>query len=362
MLVFVMLAALIRTSRHALIAMGVIAWASLGLIFLTYVHGVPGPEGRLMLPIGQYSNPNDLAIGLLMGILFWWFMVANPAHSILVRVLGLGVLGAALPALVKTGSRAAMIVVVLALPMLLFQRSLANRLKLVVVGAVLVAVAVMALPGYLRERYLTFLAPPDAEERGRPLTETEQAIFEGAVGSTQNRMELLRDSIRFTLQHPLLGVGLGMFAVAESDDAAVRGQRGLWKGTHNTYTQVSSEAGIPALVMLLAILVSAFRLLTRMQKANAQSHHPYKQHAAPAAMLRAFLLATSVGLLFMHVAYSPMIPTFIGVVFGLAASTLEEIKAGEGATPALQSTTPLRGAGGARQAARDPRAGYPRAV
>jgi hypothetical protein len=100
-----------------------------------------------------------------------------------------------------------------------------------------------------------------------------------------------------------------------------------------------------------------------MQKANAQSQHPYKQHtAAAAAMLRAFLLASSVGLLFMHVAYSPMIPTFIGVVFGLAASTLDEINGGEGTTPALQGGWPAREpAGGARQPAGSPRAGYPRA-
>ena len=184
-----------------------------------------------MLPIGQYANANDLATGLLMGILFWWFMVADPAHSIFVRVLGLGVLGAAFPALVKTGSRAAMIVVIVALPMLLFQRSLANRLRLVVVGAVLVAIAVAALPGQLRERYLTFLAPPDAAERGRPLTAAEQAIFESAVGSTQSRMELFRDSVTASRsEHPVLGVGLGMFAVAESDDALTQGISRLVEG------------------------------------------------------------------------------------------------------------------------------------
>ena len=109
----------------------------------------------------------------------------------------------------------------------------------------------------------------------------------------------------------------------------------MWRGTHNTYTQYSSEAGIPALILFLAILFTAFRLLRRVQAEAPKSRHPFRhQSAAAAKMLRAFLLATSAGLLFMHVGYNPLLPTFMGIVFGLSVSFLEEIRAVERTAPA----------------------------
>ncbi|MCC7174623.1 MAG: O-antigen ligase family protein [Bryobacterales bacterium] len=334
-LVFVMLAALIRNSKHALTAMWVVAWGSLVLVVFAYVYGRLGPEGRLILPIGQYSNPNDLASGLLMTIFFWWFIVASPGRSVIVRALGVMVLALSLLALVKTGSRGAMIVVLVATPILLYERSFAGLLRLAGLGVLLAVVALALVPRELRERYLTFFSAPDPEEERLVRSAREQAIYESAIGSSESRMQLLRDSLRFTLKNPILGVGIGMFAVAESEDAAERGRRGMWRGTHNTYTQYSSEAGIPALILFLAILFTAFRLLRRVQAEAPKSRHPFRhQSAAAAKMLRAFLLATSAGLLFMHVGYNPLLPTFMGIVFGLSVSFLEEIRAVERTAPA----------------------------
>ena len=341
LLVFVMLVTLIHTSRQALTAIGVIAWGSLVLVMLAYWRGVEGPDGRLMLPIGQYSNPNDLAYGLLMAVMFWWYMVANPGRSAVVRILGLGVLAAVFPLLVRTGSRAAMIVVAVALPMLLFQRALAGRLQLFFVGIVLLIAAVAALPSGLRDRYVTFLSPQDAVGSDQPMTGEQRALVEAAAGSAQGRKQLLLDSLKFTFQHTVFGVGVGMFAVAEDQEAVTSGNRGMWRGTHNTYTQLSSEAGIPALIFLVAILVLSFRILRRMEKVVTESRHPHRQQtSAAAAMLRSFLLATSVGLMFIHLAYTPLIPTLVGVVFGLGVCTLVEVKAAEGAARAIPAARP----------------------
>ena len=57
-----------------------------------------------------------------------------------------------------------------------------------------------------------------------------------AINSAKQRQRLLAKSIMFTLQHPIFGVGLGMFVVAEDNDAHAGGRRkGSWQGTHNSY-------------------------------------------------------------------------------------------------------------------------------
>ena len=60
-----------------------------------------------------------------------------------------------------------------------------------------------------------------------------------ASESTQQRKELLFRSLNVTAQHPLFGVGPGNFVIVS----------GVWHVTHNSYTQVSAEGGIPAFLL-----------------------------------------------------------------------------------------------------------------
>ncbi len=72
--------------------------------------------------------------------------------------------------------------------------------------------------------------------------------------------------------HPLFGVGPDQFAAAVSQEAAGDGQQVPWLGTHNTYTQVSSECGIPALIFYVAVIgaLPAFQ----PSALSADSRHP----------------------------------------------------------------------------------------
>jgi O-antigen ligase len=62
--------------------------------------------------------------------------------------------------------------------------------------------------------------------------------------SAQQRKELLFISLKVTAQHPLFGVGPGNFAIVS----------GVWLATHNSYTQMSAEGGIPAFLLYVLIL------------------------------------------------------------------------------------------------------------
>jgi O-antigen ligase len=81
------------------------------------------------------------------------------------------------------------------------------------------------------------------------LSDTASAAEE----STQGRKFLLGRAITYTLQYPIFGVGMGNFT---NINGAELGQSEAWYATHNTFTQISSEAGIPALVLFLFLLAT----------------------------------------------------------------------------------------------------------
>ena len=77
-----------------------------------------------------------------------------------------------------------------------------------------------------------------------------------AFDSGQTRQQLFWRSIEITKAASLIGVGPGNFD-------AVSGQ---WHTTHNSLTQVSSEGGVPALILYLLILWSALRNLNATKR------------------------------------------------------------------------------------------------
>jgi O-antigen ligase len=104
-----------------------------------------------------------------------------------------------------------------------------------------------------------------------------------AYGSAQQRQLLFWRSIEMTKQHPLFGVGPGNFEQVS----------GVWLETHNTYTQLSSEGGLPALILYLLILCHGF-MNTRKIKRLAYRH----TESTLASALQASLIGYIVGSIF----------------------------------------------------------------
>jgi O-antigen ligase len=72
-----------------------------------------------------------------------------------------------------------------------------------------------------------------------------------SYGSAQQRQQLFWRSIEVTMEHPLFGVGPGNFSQIS----------GAWHATHNSFTQMSSEGGIPAFTFYVLILWCGFKNL-----------------------------------------------------------------------------------------------------
>src|SRR5215471_2289417 len=121
------------------------------------------------------------------------------------------------------------------------------------------------------------------------------AVQESAEESTQDRMAVLDRSIQYTMEHPVFGLGLGNFEVASGLQL---GRPSAWMGTHNSFTQVSSEAGVPALLLFVGLLLTAVVNMSRVTRASVPSDVNLMARATLAS-----LLSFAFGAVFAHLAY-----------------------------------------------------------
>ncbi|HEX8986228.1 MAG TPA: O-antigen ligase family protein, partial [Bryobacteraceae bacterium] len=216
----------------------------------------------------------------------------------------------------KTGSRGALIAFAL-VGLVLFWRSSVSYKVVIMVGAMaLVMVAAMLLPKATKDRYFTFFEDDEPNE-----TALESRVQASAVSSTWGRWGLLQDSITLTLLHPLFGVGAGQFVVAQDRYSwAVRQEKGSWHVTHNTFTEVSSENGIPALLFFVLALYFAFRGARppEVLRARGQARPQYDEVNSISFCLRLSLLSYVISGMFGSFAYATQFPVLAGLVVAFA--------------------------------------------
>ncbi|HUE83875.1 MAG TPA: O-antigen ligase family protein [Pyrinomonadaceae bacterium] len=186
---------------------------------------------------GLFGNSNDLALHLVTMVpLAVGFAFASKGVVRKVLYIGLGVLFVA--AVVVTFSRGGFIGLFIAA--LVLVRKLGRQNKLLSTSALVVAMLA-----------LLSLAPASYSSR----LSTIFSSASDATGSSSQRTEILKRSIWVTLRYPLYGVGVGNFHYKSVHELV----------THNAYTQVSSEMGIPALVVYVMLMLYPMRRLRAIE-------------------------------------------------------------------------------------------------
>jgi O-antigen ligase len=258
-------------------------------------------EGRLSAG-GRYSNANDLAWTLLIGLIFLGFLFLrgkriNKAVAILLMI-------PVLIAIAKTGSRTALLGAGMLFLYVFFQASASAKARLIIATPVLLFALLLVVPSQLRERYTTLF-------RTQSMTTAQVE----ASGSSAARLELLKDSITMTIMHPLVGVGPGNFMVAQQNLALARGEPfGLWHVTHNTYTELSSEMGIPGLAIYVIFLFQCWKTLAIILRRRGVS----EEVLLMAQTLRAALVVLATVAFFDSYGYNANIPILAGLITALS--------------------------------------------
>lgn len=262
-------------------------------------------DGRLGLFNTRYENANDLAWTLLLGLTFLSFIYSrgNRIQKIIVVILCAPIL----LALVKTGSRAGFIGAMMLVAFSYLQAPRRVRRKIVAGVPVLLIILLAITPAEIRSRYTTYFTA------GLGASKLQQS----AVASADARLGLLKDSIRITIRHPIFGVGPGNFPIAQNELALARGEsRGYWRVTHDTFTQVSSEMGIPGLIIYIAFLYQCFKTLTSIVRTDFPGKD-WQDLRSLARSLRASLVILVTVAVFDAYGFDINIPVVAGLACGL---------------------------------------------
>ena len=221
-----------------------------------------------------FDNSNDLALHLVTMIpiaIAFGLMKKNPMR----KIVYFGIALLMIAAVIITFSRGGFLALIAMT--LVMARKLARRNKTAALAALVLGV-------------IFFLAVAPGAYSGRLAT-----IFNSAAdvtGSASQRTEVLKRSIWVALRYPLFGVGLGNFHHKSEHEL----------GTHNAYTQVASETGIPAMIVYIIFLVHPLRKLRMIERELFERNEPSRFYYL-AIGLQGSLIAYMVASFFAAVAY-----------------------------------------------------------
>lgn len=317
---FVLLLWLVRSFQELrLVTVGlVVAGTTTSTIAIYHaMRGTSMMQGERLILSGNFADPNDLSLGLLPAL---GLAAAFAIHrsGALMRLLGGVTVALIIAAISYTLSRGGLLGAVTVLTVISY---LTGRLKGLIILGVLGTPVIALLLARLALR--------------GDLAETE----DGIEYSSHDRLQAWKAAIRMGLSRPF-GVGLGNF------EDAILIYADQWDNframaTHNTWLQVFGEAGVPAFVCLIMLVVTAFRSLTvsrsLLEKANPPSYQIAMANGMIAGLagycVSASFLSQAMGwMLYLLIALSAVLRRCAEAQYGAAASQVAQ-QGREGPSP-----------------------------
>ncbi|HJP91482.1 MAG TPA: O-antigen ligase family protein [Pyrinomonadaceae bacterium] len=237
---------------------------------------------------GLFENSNDLALHLVTMIPIA-VVLALVKKNPLRKIVYFGIAFLMLAAVIITFSRGGFIG--LTAMTLVMARKLGRRNKTATLATLVLGI-------------IFFLVVAPGAYGGRLAT-----IFNSAAdvtGSSSQRTEVLKRSIWVALRYPLLGVGIGNFHHKSEHEL----------GTHNAYTQVAAETGIPAMICYIIFLVHPLRKLRLIERELFERNENSRFYYL-AIGLQASLVGYMVSSFFAAVAYQWYVYYLVGYAIAL---------------------------------------------
>jgi O-antigen ligase len=140
--------------------------------------------------------------------------------------------------------------------------------------------------------------------------------------SEGGRMKIWKRGLGYMVDHPVFGVGMSNFQVAEGtiSPLARRQEVGFgvrWGAAHNSFIQVGAELGMPGVLLFLGLIAKAFLSLRRVVRYARRTSPPVRDVSRLAQSLTAALVGFVVGAFFLSLAYADMLYVLIAFAVGL---------------------------------------------
>ncbi|HZS57135.1 MAG TPA: O-antigen ligase family protein, partial [Bryobacteraceae bacterium] len=254
LLIFVIIVQAIRTPAAYRKITGAYAYAILVASLMSFYLGRSVENGRLALAGGTLGDPNEFALALVVGLPFWWDKanLATGARKVYCLLCTIPIF----VSFMKTGSRSGLFTLLMLVFVTFILASISRKMLIAAGAAVLVLASIFLLPDYIKARYQTIFSPADVAS----LSAGDARHLNSDIASSEERKALLTQSIEMTFKNPIFGVGPGVFSYASWDERkATSGIGGIAQVTHNTYTQISSETGIPGFILFFVVMVMVLK-------------------------------------------------------------------------------------------------------
>jgi O-antigen ligase len=220
---------------------------------------------------GVYGNPNDLALVIDLTLPLC-LALALSTRGYWKRIAWTVAMLAMVYAVILTASRGGAIALGVAALVCLWQLSVKTRRLYLLLLIPFAAIAFWLFSGNILHERFDQTAVDSTTNR----SSTE------ASESAQQRKELLIQSLRVTAQHPIFGVGPGNFEIVS----------GVWRVTHNSYTQISAEGGVSGFLLYLLLLWRAIANLWAVGKSSGTGKEIRLLSIGLGASLAAYLIGS----------------------------------------------------------------------
>jgi O-antigen ligase len=304
-----------------------LGFALLPILFTTVVFRTE-VQGRDAGAFGSLGNPNDLAFAMMLLIPFAVFVIQSVSLLNWKGVVCILATGLALVLTLRTGSRAAVLTIAVCFLIVLAVGKAKTKMKLLLTTALVAVLAMATVSSAVFLRYTTVFNGTSVDA-GMSVDELS------AVESTRARKMLFEESIRLMFEHPLLGVGPGIFSVALAGEQKEKGEFQTWHEAHNSFSQMGSEAGIPAVLICFAILFYCFKRTITIYYRSRRDPKRIATTRMAAALFMALVVFTTCAA-FGNYAYSFHLPLLAGLVQAFDIAVRKSAKAVPAALPVRQ--------------------------
>lgn len=299
-LIFVVIVNVVRTeSRWKLLVfllLGISCYLGASAL-RNYQLGLQMVEGfRVKGSIGNmFDNPNDMALHLVtmvpisVGLML---STRNPLARLFYIVCAILMIAG----IAVSFSRGGILGLICAAGMVIWKLRSRHRFLVVVGTVVLAGTLLMFAPGAIADRFSSVL---DSDQGS----------------SVDARKDDLKRSLLVTARHPLFGIGIGNFMF--------RSNRSL--ATHNSYTQVSSELGVIALLLYVLFIITPLKRLRAIERRHSTTSGKSRFYYL-AVCMQASLIGYMVSSFFASVAFLWYVYYLVGLA--LCLSRLYEIEQG----------------------------------
>lgn len=305
-IILLIIVQMVRTKQDWQRVVGGFAYATLVAALLAFHFGYT-LEGRLALPGGTLADPNGFALQMVAGLPFWWFKASRAKGFRKIFFLC-----CTLPiflAFAKAGSRGGLLAMAVLLVISFIFAQGVQKLVIVMTAVIAIAASTFLLPGYIQTRFKTFFSSEGSSDAHM------EARIDSDIASSQERKALLLQSIQMTFRHPIVGVGPGCFGFVAADERrAATGFGGETLVSHNTYTQVSSETGIPGFILFFSVVLLCVKSVISDYRRLAPVDMEFAQYAR---YLFSCMGAMAIGIFFLSVGYTHITATIFAFALSL---------------------------------------------